>query len=403
MQFAYRARNAAGVLSAGELAAESVAEVAAALRRDGLFPVDIAPRAAAAAAKAAAGGRRGPKLKTAEVVHFATQLSVMAEAGVPLGGALRNLAEQGASPGAATIFESVASGVDGGESFSSALARFPRAFDPTFVNLVKAGEASGTLPQMLERVAGRLESDQETRRKVIGALIYPAAMLTLCLGSCAFLLTSVFPKIMPLFEGKNVELPGPTKVLIVVSDSLTAHWYFYFAGLAAAVGGFLFVRSSPGGRRALDAAVLRLPVVGPLAKKVSLGRSLRTLSATVSAGVPMLDSLKLAAAVAGNSCYAASWRLAADRVAGGRAVSASLTGDPLFPAAVLQMLASGEKTGKLGPVLEKVAGHYDREVAAALAGVTRMIEPLMTVVMGGIIGGIALAMLLPIFKLSGGM
>ena len=404
MQFTYRARDAAGVLTAGELAGAGAAEVAAALRREGLFPVEIAPhRSAAPARPAAARGPRGPRMKAAEVVHFATQLSVMAEAGVPLGQALRNLAEQSAVPATQAVLASVAGGVEAGESFSAALGRFPRAFDPTFVNLVKAGEASGRLPEMLERTAERLENDLETRRKLLGAMIYPAAMLTLCAGSVVFLLTNIFPKVLPLFEGRDIELPLPTKVLITLSDSLTGDWPYYLAGAGAAAVGVWFGRSSPACRAAKDAAILRLPVLGPLAKKVSLGRSLRTLSATVGAGVPMLDSLKLAAAVAGNGCFERGWRVAADRVAGGRAVSAALADDPLFPPAVLQMLASGEKTGKLGPVLEKVGNHYDKEVAAALAGAMRLIEPLMTVLMGGIIGTIALAMLLPIFKLSGGV
>ena len=405
MQFAYQARDAGGVMKAGELAAETIAEVAAALRRDGLFPVDIAPRSHAAAKPAAGGGLAlfAPRVKAGEVVHFATQLSVMADAGVPLGQALRDLAGQSEGGAMPTTLRSVAAAVDGGEPFSAALARFPRTFDLTFVNLVKAGEASGTLPKMLERTAERLETDLETRRKLIGAMIYPAAMLFLCLCSVAFLLTFVFPKILPLFEGREIELPGPTKLLMAVSDSLRNHWPYHLAAVLAGAAGVVAVRRSAGGRAAWDRAVLTLPVVGPLCKKVSLARSLRTLAATVSAGVPMLDSLRLAAAVAGNSAFERGWRAAADKVAGGAPLNQAFAGDPLFPSGVLQMMASGERTGKLGPVLEKVGTHYDREVAAALAAAMRLIEPLMTVLMGGIIGTIALAMLLPIFKLSGGV
>ena len=408
MQFAYQARDAAGLLKAGELAADTVAEVAAALRRDGLFPVDIAPRSAAGAA--AGGANPGlslnlfaPRVKGSEVVQFATQLSVMADAGVPLGQALRDLAAQSDGGGLPPVLRKVAAAVDGGETFSAALARFPRAFDPTFVNLAKAGEASGTLPEMLDRTAARLEIDLETRRKLVGAMIYPAAMLVLCLCSVAFLLTCVFPKILPLFEGRELELPAPTKLLMTISDSLTHHWPYHLAGLAAAAGAFAFLRRHEAGRAAWDRAVLGLPVVGPLSRKVSLSRSLRTLAATISAGVPMLESLRLAGAVAGNSAYAAAWRAGSDAVAGGTPLNAALGGNELFPPSVLQMMASGERTGKLGPVLEKVGAHYEREVAAALAATMRLIEPLMTVLMGGVIGTIALAMLLPIFRLSGGV
>ena len=404
MQFAYQARDAAGVMKAGELAAETLAEAAAALRRDGLFPVDVAPRTAAAARDASPGlALFAPRVKAGEVVQFATQLSVMADAGVPLGQAMRDLAAQSEGGGLPPVLRRVAAAVDGGESLSAALARFPRAFDATFVNLTKAGEASGTLPEMLDRTAGRLEADLETRRKLLGAMIYPAAMLFLCLCSVAFLLAFVFPKILPLFEGRDLELPGPTRLLMAISDSASHHWPYHLAGLAAAAAGVCYLRRSDAGRAAWDRGLLELPVVGPLARKVSLSRSLRTLAATVSAGVPMLESLRLAGAVSGNSAYAAAWRAGADQVAGGTPLNVALAGNSLFPPSVLQMMASGERTGKLGPVLEKVGTHYDREVAAALASTMRLIEPLMTVVMGGVIGTIALAMLLPIFRLSGGV
>ena len=335
MQFAYRARDATGVLKAGELAAETVAEVAAALRRDGLFPVDIAERTAAHAAAGADAGAGlslfAPRVRAGEVVQFATQLSVMADAGVPLGQALRDLAAQSDGGGLPPILRKVAAAVDGGESLSAALGRFPRVFDPTFVNLAKAGEASGTLPEMLDRTAARLESDLETRRKLLGAMIYPAAMLVLCLGSVTFLLAFVFPKILPLFEGRDLELPGPTRLLMAVSGSLTDHWPYHLAGAFAAAAGFVAVRRSEGGRAMWDRCLLELPVVGPLARKVSLSRSLRTLAATVSAGVPMLESLRLAAAVAGSRPFADAWRAGSEQVAGGTPLNVALAGSPLFP------------------------------------------------------------------------
>ena len=331
MQYAYQARDAAGAMKAGELAAETIAEVAAALRRDGLFPVEIAPRADRPAAGAAPAPLFAPRVKAGEVVHFATQLAVMADAGVPLGQALRDLAAQSGGGGLPPILERVARAVDGGATFSDALARFPKAFDPTFVNLVKAGEASGQLPEMLDRTADRLAADLETRRKLVGAMIYPAAMLTLCLCSVGFLMSFVFPKIMPLFDGRELELPGPTKLLVAVSDSLTNYWPAYLIGAAAAVVGMISVRRSPAGRAAWDRAVLDLPVVGPLLRKVSLSRSLRTLAATVSAGVPMLESLKLAGAVAGNAAFAAGWRAGAEKVAGGTPLNVALGDNALFP------------------------------------------------------------------------
>ena len=414
MNYAYQARDAGGAVRTGRLQAEDFGAAAAALRRDGLFPIDIHPAAESAGAKpAAAGGGSGGgftlpgtggrRMKPGAVAQFATQLSVMAEAGVPLGQALRNLAEQSSDRGAQAILPAVAAAVDAGERFSAALAKFPKTFDPTFINLVRAGEESGSVPEMLARVAVRLDADLQTRRKLVGAMVYPTAMLLLCLGSCVFLIAFIFPKILPLFEGRDLELPAATKVLIFVSDQATAFGLYYAIGAAAALAGGWYFRSTPAGRAVIHRAVLSVPVVGGLTRKVSLARSLKTLAVTVAAGVPMLDSLKLAAAVAGNVHFARGWAAAADKVAEGTPVHKALAEDKLFPATLCQMVASGEQTGRLGVVLDKVGGHFEKEVEAALASAMRLIEPLMTVVMGGVIGTIALAMLLRIFKLSGGV
>ena len=405
MSFTYRARTASGEIRSGVLPCDTAEAAATQLRRDGLFPVAMEPLSADAAA--GAGGDGPPPLfsrvRTGEVVQFAIQLSVMTDAGVPLSPALAGLAQQSENPALVVVLRDLAAGVEAGEDFSTGLARHPKLFDATFLNLVRAGESSGTLALMLERTADRLEREQETRRRVTGAMVYPAAMLTLCVGACVFLLAFIFPKITPLFEGRDIELPLATKLLVAISGSFTGHWPYYAAGLGVAAVGFALLRAKGWGRAAWDETLLRLPVVGPLARRVSLSRSLRTLAVTVNAGVPMLDALRLCGDVAGNAAFRRGWRRAADQVVAGVPIHAALRGNPLFPASVLQMIASGEETGRLGPVLDKLGGHFEKEVSDATANALRMLEPLMTVVMGGVIGTIAMAMLLPIFKLSSGV
>ncbi|MBA3311869.1 MAG: type II secretion system F family protein [Planctomycetaceae bacterium] len=203
-----------------------------------------------------------------------------------------------------------------------------------------------------------------------------------------------------MFSARKIELPLPTKLLMFVSGALTDYWYAFIAAAVLLAAFFLYGRTQLWGRRALDWLWIRLPILGPMLKKVALSRSLRTLAATVNAGVPMLESLRLAGNVANNVWFEEAWADAAEQVTGGRQIHQSLEGHPLFPPTLLQMIGSGEATGRLGQVLTRVSDAFDREVANAIKAATSMIEPIMVFVMGGVIGTIALAMLLPIFKLS---
>lgn len=400
MQFAYSARDLSGKPRTGTVAAASVAEAAAQLRQDGLFVISLAEEKAQAVAAAASSAFR-KRISRAEIIAVTSQLAVMVDAGVPLAQAIRGAGAQSANPATRDLLDRLAGHVEGGESFSVALARFPKYFDKTYANLIKASEASGTLAPMLDRLASQMQADQETRQKVFGALIYPGAMLTMCVGTSTFLLTYVFPKLTPMFSARKLDLPLPTKVLMALSGALTGYWYLFIIGLLLIIAFFAYAPRTAWGRRAFDWAWMRIPILGPMLKKVTLSRSLRTLAATVNAGVPMLESLKLSANVANNVWFEEAWTHVADQVTGGRQIHQALDGNPLFPPTVVQMIASGESTGRLGPVLTKVSDAFDREVAGAIKSATSMIEPIMVFVMGGVIGTIALAMLLPIFKLSG--
>lgn len=401
MNFAYQARDAGGRVREGEIAAATVEEAARLLRRDGLYLLSLKEKAVEAAAGFSLGLFRSGVLRS-EIIYFTNQLAVMVDAGVPLAEALQGLAKQSENLRLKQILSDVQSAVESGDDLSAALARFPRQFDNTYVNLVKASEASGTLAPMLERIATQSRADLETRAKVKAALTYPATMLLMCVSVSVFLLAYVFPKLTPMFEARTLELPRPTAFMMGLSNALVYGWYWFVLGAGALAAAFAWGRRQRWGRVALDWFWIRVPVLGPLLRKVAISRSIRTLATTINAGVPVLEAIRLSAAVSGNVFYEQTWEDAAERVTAGKQIHEALEGGQLFPPTLLQMIASGEATGKLGPVLDRVSDYFDSEVANAVKTTTSLLEPVMVFAMGGIIGTIALAMLLPIFKLSTG-
>lgn len=400
MLFTYQARDAQGAIRDGELSAASAEEASQQLRQDGMYLMSLDETDEGAKSTGLALFRR--RVSRGEIIYMTNQLAVMVDAGIPLATALEGIARQAENPTLREMISEIQMQVEGGEDLSSALAKFPKYFDTTYVNLVKASEASGTLAHMLERISEQSRADEDTRQKVLGALMYPGAMLVMCVGVCIFLLSYVFPKLTPMFEAKSMDLPGPTKLMMVVSFALTHYWYLFIVGIVLAVAGFAYMRRQWWGRLSLDWMWLNMPILGPMMRKVTISRSLRTLATTVNAGVPMLESLELSSGVANNIFYARCWQDVRDQVTSGRQIHEALEGSSLFPPTLIQMISSGEQTGKLGQILEKVSGYFDREVDNAIKAATSLIEPIMVMVMGSVIGTIALAMLLPIFKLSSG-
>nr|MBA3315479.1 type II secretion system F family protein [Planctomycetaceae bacterium] len=317
MHFAYTARDVAGKPRAGTVAAATVSEAATQLRQDGLFVVSLAEEKAQAATAAMKSAWR-KRVSRSEIIAITAQLAVMVDAGVPVAQAVRGAGTQSVNPAMRELLDRIAGHIEAGDSVSAALARFPRSFDKTYINLMKAGEASGTLGAMLDRLAVQMRAEQETRQKVFGALIYPAAMLLMCISTSTFLLTYVFPKLTPMFSARKIDLPLPTKVLMFASGALTNYWYAFIAAAVVLVAFFCYSRTQSWGRRALDWFWIRIPILGPMLRKVALSRSVRTLATTVNAGVPMLESLKLAGNVANNVWFEEAWADAADQVTGGR-------------------------------------------------------------------------------------
>ena len=398
MQFAYQARDITGHVHDGEITAADVHEATRQLRQEGMYLLALREKGAAAIGFDLALFQK--RVSRSDIVYLTNQLAVMVDSGIPVASALDGLAKNSDNPTLKKVLDKIQRSVEGGEDFSAALARFPKYFDKTYVNLVKASEASGTLGTMLERVAIQLRAEVEMRQKVRGALTYPAAMVVMCVGVSIFLLTYVFPKLTPMFASRSIEIPVPTKIMIAISGALTGYWYFIVAGLAVLIGAAIYTRKQPWARSTLDWCRLYAPIIGPLMRKVALSRSLRTLATTINAGVPALESIELCAGVARNVHFERSWLDASREVASGRQIHDALEGNPLFPPTLIQMIASGETTGKLGQVLARVSDYFDREVEGSIKTTTSLIEPIMVFVMGGVIGTIALAMLLPIFKLS---
>jgi type IV pilus assembly protein PilC len=393
MSFQYRARDPLGNTHQGTLEATSLEDARQQLRRDGFQILDLDqsedeedlfPR----------------RVSKNDIIYVTTQLAIMVDTGITLSVALNGIVEQESNPSLRKILTELKTSVEGGEDFSAALARYPKLFDRTYVALVKASEATGTLGSMLDRIADYMRKEVETRGRVLAAMAYPMVMMVLAFGVTIFLLTYILPKFTPLFKSKGMDLPAPTWLMMTVSDALLSYWYLWLAGFVSVVAGFLFGRRTQPGRRFLDLVKINLPILGPMFRKIILSRSIRTLGTMLHSGVPIMDAIRLAGEVSGNVYYEELWQQVLDEVAAGKRICEVLSGNPLFPKVLVQMIASGEETGKLDKVLQRVSSYYDREVETSIKATTSLIEPIMIAVMGVVVGTIGLALLLPIFSLS---
>ena len=393
MTFEYEARDALGHTVQGTVEAGSAEEATQQLNRDGLKVLSIEQ-----AGEVGTLLTRGVTKK--EIVYTTNQLAVMVETGITLSTAIESIIEQEKNPTLKRVLKDLKSGVESGEEFSTALARHPKLFNQTYISLIKASEATGTLGEMLDRVATYLRKEVEARSKIRAAMAYPAVMMVVAVGVTIFLLTYVLPKFAPLFNSKKIKLPTSTVFMMTASECLIGYWYLWLLAAILLVLGFIFGRRTEPGRKAWDWFKINAPLVGSLNRKTIISRSIRTLGAMVQSGVPMLESIQLTADVAGNYYYERLWLKVLDEVTSGKRICDALAGSSLFPSTLVQMISSGEETGKLDMVLQRVSSYYDQEVDAAIKTTTSMIEPIMITIMGVIVGGIAMSLLLPIFQLS---
>ncbi len=394
MTFQYKVRDPLGNEHEGSVDAASSEEATQKLRQDGFQVLSVE--------KGSDGAinlfpRRITKL---EIINATSQLAIMVETGITLAAALDGICAQEENPTLKKLLLGLKSDVEAGEDFSSSLAKHPKYFDKTFVSLICASEQTGSLGEMLDSVANYLQKEVETRAKVRAALTYPVVMLVVALGVTIFLLTYVLPKFAPMFSRKGIKLPTITVIMMNLSDAMIHYWYFWLIGLVLSAVGFVFFARSEFGRRTIDLIKIRMPIAGAMFRKVAISRSVRTLGTMVESGVSMLDAIKLTAEVSGNYHYEQVWYKVLDDVTTGCQIHKSLAGSKLFPSTLVQMIASGEETGKLDFVLKRISNHYDQEVEMSLKSVTSMIEPIMITGMGVVVGGIAMSLLLPIFSLS---
>jgi len=290
--------------------------------------------------------------------------------------------------------------VESGKQFSDALLRYPKSFSPLYINMVKASELSGGFSKMLDKIAAYLTQQIETTQQVRGAMIYPGIIGTMAIGTTIFLLTFVLPRFMTIFAGKENALPAPTKLLLALSNFMVNYWYILLAAVIAGVWGFILMLRTDWGRLWFDKTKLTIPLFKKLFRALYISRSLHTMGQLINAGVPMLDTIQITAEISGNTLYRRMWRAVYGAVKQGKKISMPLNKSPLLPRSVVQMIGAGEESGKLGEVLDEVSEFYSRELKAVIKSVTAMIEPLMIVLMGSIVGFIAMSIILPIFKLS---
>ncbi|HVT88423.1 MAG TPA: type II secretion system F family protein [Tepidisphaeraceae bacterium] len=397
--FAYSARDENGSPANGTMQAASIAEVTQQLRASGKYPISVKPVASPEAA-AAIQSSSGIKISRAEVIQIAQQLAIMLETGVTLVEALECISSQAIKPNVKRLVEDLATEVQGGSDFSVALARHPRSFPRVFVALVKAAEKSGMMSRLLNRATEYLRDEHETVRRVKGALTYPGIMLAFAITTTIFLLTFVLPRFTVIYASKGAALPMPTKILMGMSDFLVAHYLLLIASVMGLCAGVYFYIGTDQGRRVWHWIQLHTPLIGAMFRKMHLSRGLRMLGTMAGAGVNLLDCVTTAHDLCPNIYFRELWDEVSSQIQTGKQMSEPLSRSNLVPRSIAQMIHSGEKSGKLAQVTEQVASFSEQELKETIVDLTRYIEPAMIIIMGLIIGGVSLALMLPVFTIS---
>ncbi len=400
--YRFQARNARGELTAGVLSADSVAGAAQALRARGDHVVQLVPMAAAGEDLRAALRKfnytSGPSSK--DILDFTTQLAVMIRAGISIRAALDGISEQVQNAKFRRILFQIKSDVESGKQFSEAITRHPKLFGPLYVNMVKASEMSGSFAKMLDRIAAYLAQEIETRKMVIGASIYPGIIALMAISTTVFLLTFVLPSFAGVFKGKEDALPGPTIFLMGLSTFMVKYWWLLLLTAVVTISSFIaFIRTEFGGLW-WDKFKISAPIIKRMFRALYISRSLQTMGELLNAGVPMLDTIAITGDISGNRHYKRLWRSVYGAVKQGKKVQTQLSRSTLLPRSVIQMISAGEESGKLGEVLDEISIFYSKALKDAIKTVTSMIEPIMIVLMGSVVGFIAMAIILPIFKMS---
>lgn len=398
-KFLYDGRDRSGRNISGEVEAETAADAESKLQANGLSGLNVRKKPIEINIKLPFGN----KVTAKDLKTFTQQFSTMVDAGLPLVQCLDILGSQSENKYFGQVLLEIKGYVEGGSTFSDALAKYPNIFDTLFVNLIAAGELGGILDTIMKRLAEYIEKKERLQRRVKGAMVYPTAILVVTIAIIFVLLKWVIPTFESMFSdfGEDKALPAPTQFVIGLSNSFQEWWYIFLAvGIGLGVAYKMFVRTDTG-RITMDRVYLNLPIVGPVMRKIAVARFTRTLGTLLSSGVPIIDALNTVAKAAGNAVVEKAVLFARDRISEGRNMSEPLQDAKIFPGMVVQMIAVGEQTGALDIMCNKIADFYDEEVDVAVAALTSALEPMMMIIIGPIVGGMVIAMYLPIFEIAG--
>jgi type IV pilus assembly protein PilC len=395
-EFLYEAKNQTGKPMSGIVVAASRDEAESRVRAQGLSNISVKRKPI----EIKLDFKRSASVK--DLKTFAQQFATMIDAGLPLVQCLEILGTQCDNKWFGARLLEIKAIVEGGSTFSEALAKYPKIFDELFVSLVAAGEIGGILDTIMKRLAEYVEKKERLQRKIKGAMVYPIGIFIIMVVMVAVMLKWVVPTFEKMFaDFGNQALPAPTQFVVNLSKSFQETWYVWLIGIVVAIVSLTIFKRSKFGRVALDRLYLIMPVVGPVVRKIAVARFTRTLGTLLGSGVPILEALTTVAKAAGNSVIERAVIFARERISEGRNMSEPLKDAKVFPGMVVQMIAVGEQTGQLDVMCNKIADFYDDEVEVAVASLTSLLEPMMMVVIGGIVGLMVIAMYLPIFSLAG--
>ena len=392
----WQARTKAGELKKGEMEALDGSTVETRLRALGLAPVKVKKKPIEIRLPQIGSGVTGK-----DILIFTKQFATMIDAGLPLVQCLDILATQMDNRAFRKVIFAIKSKVESGSTFADALKDHPKVFDELFVQLCAAGEVGGILDTILNRLATYREKAEKLKRKVKGAMVYPIIVISVAIGVTALLLLKVTPVFAKMFADFGQALPGPTQAVIDLSEWLQKWFIWLVVGIGAFVAAFIATYRSDKGRRMIDKITLKLPLIGPVVRKLAVARFTRTLGTMISSGVPILDALDVTAKTAGNRTVEDGIYYVRTKISEGKNIAGPLLETKVFPPMVVQMIGVGEATGAMDAMLQKIADFYDDEVDSAVGALTSMIEPLLMVFLGGVVGGFLIAMYLPIFAIAG--
>lgn len=393
--FSYQARDNNGKLVSGEIDAPDQGSAATLLIERNLMVVSLRLNAGKKVTK-----RRQGKVKAQDLVVFTRQLATMMDAGLPLVQSLTALEEQTDSKTLKPVIRQLMERVEQGQSFSEALAEHPKVFTRLFVSMVQAGETGGLLAEILDRLASYLEATARLKKKVKSAMSYPTIVCCVAIGIALFLVLKVIPIFADIFKDFGAKLPAPTQMLINFSDFLRQYFFGVAGGVAVVIFLLVKLKKTKRGSAVWDRVKLKLPVFGKLIHKIAMSRFARTFSALLRSGVPILETLRIVGQTAGNTLVEAAVVATASSIERGDNLCVALKQHPIFSPMLVRMVAAGEQTGKVDVMLEKISDFYDEEIEATLSGLTALIEPLLIVFLGVVVGSIVICMFLPIFKLN---